>query len=425
MTETLNKLLLWTRQSLGTKAAMRVRFGWMLAHFLDNINFKVIKIAGTNGKGSVSSMLSACLHQEGLRVGLFTSPHLISATERFRINEQEVSTEELELIARDLEMKIKPLVEKKGAAYTPSFFEILILIGIQFFSKHNIEIAIFEAGVGGTNDAVSLLPDFLSLITSIGLDHQKQLGSELTEIAENKAGIAAAGTLLVQANIDSLPLAKIQQISKRKELNYLVSKDWIESLSTTKIKVHFGKESKVISPSLRGAFQLDNINMVVSAYEFLLNKGVLASWKGLQGLERVRWPGRFELLGQKPMWIIDAAHNEAAIKALINALNEMSGKAERVLVFGNSEEKDYTSWLDLIPQIAGEVYLIDAFYKAVAKEKLSKHLAKKLKVGLYSSLDETLASLKKTYPHKKIVITGSIFMIGKARKWIEANGLDE
>lgn len=428
MTETLQRLLEWTHDRLGAKAAMRQRFTWLLDQLIPSIGFPIIKVAGTNGKGSTSAMLSACLSEAGLKTALFTSPHLVSVTERFRINEKEIDGEELEKMAHMVETEIHQLVAKRGIAFTPSFFEVLILIALRLFSQKKVDIAIVEAGVGGHNDAVSLLPDYCALITSIGKDHQRQLGDSLGEIAGDKAGIASSGHLILNSAINPVLKKIIRQKALNREMSVQESTDYVKTMpggGQKKVEVFLEGKKYSLAPSLQGPYQMENLNLVLTTYAYLLQKRQISSWKGIYGLEKTVWPGRFEQMGQRPRWLVDAAHNEPGLKALVEALNRETKKEERILVYGNSEEKEYPVLAGFIPQLAGTALLVDDFYKAVPAGVLAGHIAKKVEIKAMNNLDEALALVKKMYSDKLIVVTGSIFMIGKARQWIQQYGLDK
>lgn len=421
----LSDLLQWTQARIGSKVLMQERFGYLLHYFFHEIDFPIIKVAGTNGKGSVCAMLSACLSEAGKKVGLFTSPHLIAPTERFRIGAEEILTSDLDQLAQQWSRRLQTWVHQHGPAYTPSFFESLLLIGLDYFTQKKIDIAIFEAGVGGENDAVSLLPDFFSVLTNVGMDHHRQLGNTLEAIAKDKAGIARSGTLIVNSRMEEKLKKIIRQRARENRVEVLESKNYIHPASDdNKICIEIGTDRVELAPSLKGTFQTENINLVLSAYQFLLEHGQLSSWIGISGLEKAYWPGRFEQLGTRPRWLIDAAHNEPGLSALKGALDSVSNKADRILIYGNSEEKDYPELLKLVPSLADEVYLVDDFYKAVPASILKKHLDPGIRILAPDTLPLALEHVQKYFPDHLIVVTGSIFMIGKARKWILQHGLD-
>jgi len=420
----IDELLLLTQSRIGKKTAMQKRFSLICAHFQSKINFQIIKVAGTNGKGSTSAMLSACLHAEGKNVGLFTSPHLLHVRERFIVNEVEIADNELDVIALEIKNWLDKFLEIHGMAFMPSFFEILILVAIEFFNRKKVEIAIFEAGVGGSNDATSLLPNILALITSIGLDHSAQLGNTVESVALDKAGIAGSNsTLIVQNSIPSHLKNIIKHHVELQNIEFQISKNYIQtfetSLTATFASVIINEEKLELHPSLKGNYQKDNLNLVIAAWEFLLKKGIVQHVKSLQAVSDTIWNVRFEVMNNNSIWIIDAAHNEPAIQVLIESLNQVSDKRERVLLLGISKEKDYKKILKLASKISDKVYLTDDFYKALSIQELEIEVSK---LELNNPRNGNLSELVTILNEKKkqiIVVTGSIFMIGKAREIIK------
>ena len=197
-TTTVWELLEWVTTEVPDRTRQTPRFTKLLAlnrHLLANM--PIIKVAGTNGKGSVCAMLEQSLVAAGKKVGLFTSPHLVDITERFKIHGRQVSPALLESYAKALQPVLFQFVKKNGAQDIPAFFEMLILLALQIFYDKGVDIAVFEAGVGGRNDATRLLPALCSVITTVGLDHQDRLGGSLEELAAAQAGLANAGTQLI------------------------------------------------------------------------------------------------------------------------------------------------------------------------------------------------------------------------------------
>ncbi len=418
----LTRLLKWCESRVNQKEAMKKRFSLYLDLLSDQINFDIIKVTGTNGKGSVAAMLSSCLTQSQKCVGLFTSPHLISVNERFRINDETVSIEEMEAVALQLEVLLKKKVSEAGSQFTPSFFEVLILIAILLFSKNGVEIAIFEAGIGGANDSTSLLPAVVSVITSIGLDHQKQLGETLEEIAIDKTGIAPTGTtLLVNSEIPEHLKAVIKAKAKGnavlvKESGAFISAYTFDLLQNHALATIDGRRFE-LEPSLPGYFQKQNLNLVIEVWLFLYNKGIVPNIEDISGVRFTKWEARFEVIRSKPTWILDAAHNPEAFAALIDSLNKVCSKDQRVLLFGNSEEKDFKTILKLIPAIADTIYFVDDFHKAIPKSVLSAH-CDRTAVGDSGdgTIENTIPLLMDRHPDNIIVAAGSIFMVGMVRE---------
>lgn len=418
----MTRLMKWCESRVSQKEAMKKRFSLYLELLSDQINFDIIKVTGTNGKGSVSSMLSSCLIQSKKCVGLFTSPHLISINERFRINDNTVSMEEMEAVAQQLEVLLKKKVLELGDRFTPSFFEVLILIAILLFSNNGVEIAIFEAGIGGANDSTSLLPAVVSVITSIGLDHQKQLGETLEEIAIDKTGIAPPGTtLIINSEIQDRLKAVIK--AKAKDNGVVVQESggfisvFISDLSQTRALAEINGQRFELEPGLSGYFQKQNLNLVIEVWLFLYHRGIVPNMEDISGVRFTKWVARFEIIRSAPLWILDSAHNPEAFEALIDSLNMVCPKDRRVLLFGNSEEKDFKTILKLIPSISDTVYFVDDFHKAIQQSVLSDHFdrASVRNIG-NSTIENAVHIIMDRHPDKIIVVAGSIFMVGLVRE---------
>jgi len=417
----LNRLLIWCSSRINQKEAMKSRFGLYLGLFQDKIKFDIIKIAGTNGKGSVAAMLSSCLIQEHKKVGLFTSPHLVSINERFRVDDVDVPMQEIEEAALEIELVLKKVVEEHGERYVPSFFDLLVLIALVVFHKHKVEIAVFEAGIGGENDATSLLPGLLSILTSIGLDHQKQLGETLAEIANDKAGIASRQTtLVVNSEIQDYLKEIIEKKAASNQVIVLESGSYIREFKTDLNGTHalasIADEQFELEPSLLGYFQKQNLNVIIEAWLFLKRVGKVKEIGSVLAVKKTKWNARFEVVKSGPTWILDAAHNQQAFESLINALKMIPFTQNRVLLFGNSEEKDFENILKLIPEIAEQAYFVDGFHKAIPQATLIDHCRQvSIMNPGHSDIAQTIDEISRKHLDKIIIVAGSIFMVGIVR----------
>ncbi|WP_298423438.1 cyanophycin synthetase [uncultured Kordia sp.] len=418
----LDELLNWCSNTISKKLPMKVRFDALLPLFTDKITFKIIKVAGTNGKGSTASMLASCLQYENTNVGLFTSPHLVSITERFRIKGVQVSLEEILDIVTELKPILYDFVAEKGAEYTPSFFEVLILIGIELFHKKGVEVAIFEAGVGGVNDSTSLLPNILALLTSVGLDHQEKLGETLEEVATNKTGIAnPETTLIINSKIPNFLQEIISTTAKLNHVKYLTSNNYITNrtndLYENKVTVHIEEASINLEPTLKGTFQKENLNLVIEACLFLKKIGVLKNIEAIKGVNTTQWEARFEVVGKNPVWILDAAHNPHALNALVESLDDVSTTQNRILLFGNSEGKDFQKMIALIPKISKTIYIVDSFHRAISQEIIAQQIDDSYVFNKGNgNIQDATEHIIRNHSDKTIVVAGSIFMVGEVRK---------
>lgn len=418
------ELLTFTAERIEGKTAMNKRFPVFIGHLLDSLETQqIVKVSGTNGKGSLCAMLESCLMHEGLRVGLFTSPHLSRTAERFRVNGVEISSDVLNFYAEKVLGIAQNVVETHGEPFTPSFFESLILIAIYFFYEQQVDFMILEAGIGGYNDATSLLPGKFSVITSIGMDHKKQLGDSLEAIAANKAGIASPNSFLILGADISPSLCKIVEDDVNAR-GITVRQASMEGLKTTfmelrkpmQIELTTNGRSMHYELSLLGHHQLLNFSTLVTLVKVLAQEKVVPNLDCLEGVKNARWTGRLEVRDIPPCFIIDAAHNEHGILALINSLNDLAPYSERLLLYGASTEKDYQLCLPHLSEIASRVYLVEGFYRAEKAAKIASKLPKNCNyVNSFSSPAQALAFFAKdtSYVKKFIVATGSIFMIGE------------
>ena len=274
-----------------------------------------------------------------------------------------------------------------------------------------------KAGVGGKNDATSLLPNIVSLITSIGKDHAAQLGNTLKEIAKDKAGIGQNdSTLIVQSAIDTQLLDIISKESQFQNTALLFSENYISKVNKDRLQLKIGAQTLEVNPKLQGHFQRQNLNLVIETWLFLFKNNLVNHLASIKGIEQTNWNARFEIIEGNPTFIIDAAHNEPALKVLIHSLDEFVSYKNRILVLGISKEKDIKKMSPLIGQIASEVYLTDDFYKSNTIEILKNSISN---ISILNQEEQTLTALidfiKKKHSNKTIIVTGSIFMIGKAR----------
>lgn len=384
---------------------------------------RVVKVAGTNGKGSLCAMLEACVEFEGLRAGLFTSPHLSRVTERFRVGGVEVSPEVLERHAEEVLRDVRRAVESRGEASTPSFFECLILIALRLFREERVDVAIFEAGVGGYNDAVSLLPGEFSAITSIGMDHRERLGDSLEAIAADKAGIASPDSYLIPGPDIPPTLRRIIEADAcaRGITVCRASLDCVRVIESglrrpTLVEVSDGGEVVRCELPLLGRHQVGNFATLVALVRVLARRGVVGGLRCLKGVGGTRWAGRLEVRDGQPSYVIDAAHNEQGVAALVASLSDLVPYSERVLLYGASAEKDYRAYLPRLPQLAPEVYLVEGFHRAERTSVIKPLLPGGCRVmRAFGSPEEAVKYFAASPSHRRkfIVAAGSIFMIGE------------
>lgn len=298
--------------------------------------FKSVHVAGTNGKGSTSSMLASILQESGLTVGLYTSPHLKDFRERIRINGEMISEEEVVLFVQ----KHQDFLEK----HSLSFFEMTVGMAFQYFAEKKVDVAIIEVGLGGRLDSTNVIHPILSVITNIGLDHVAILGSTLEEIASEKAGIIKPQTPVVIGEYT-------------KETKPVFVNKALEQQSP----IYFAQEIDLpfYVSDLKGNYQTKNIKTVQVAVQQLRKHFAITSLHEKNGFLKVQsnthFSGRWQVLGNHPYIVADTAHNREGLQETMQQLQTITYD-KFYFVFGVVNDKDLESIMDLLPQNAYYFY---------------------------------------------------------------------
>lgn len=312
-------------------------------------NLRVIHIAGTNGKGSVSAYIDSILRQAGYTTALFTSPHLVKINERFRINFKECSDEELILAW----CQVKSFMEKgeKQGLQPLTFFEILFLMGMIFFSQKEIDYCILETGLGGRLDATVLSDPVLSIITSISYDHMEILGDTIEKIAAEKAGIIKNGIPVVAVDEENGAFPVIERTAKEKKspVYGLKSQD-LTILKKYENKIDFSINSRYYKISnlkvkSYASYQVQNAALAAFAAHVLLPD--LAENVIRNGILEMFWAGRMEEIAENVY--VDGAHNPGAVRQIYNSLADSD--KEWLLLFAVCSDKDYTEMIRILGKI--------------------------------------------------------------------------
>jgi dihydrofolate synthase/folylpolyglutamate synthase len=382
-------------------------------------SFKSIHIAGTNGKGSTASMLASMLKHAGFKVGLFTSPHLVSFTERIRINDEEILEEEVVALAEE--------IKEKAGSINPTFFEVVTVMAFVYFKRKNVDWAVIETGMGGRLDATNVIKPQVSIITSISYDHKEFLGESIEEIAGEKAGIIKEGVPVVTAPQE--PPAMDVIIKRAEEMHskvHMFEKDFSADIKKHEpFKVLFDYSSETLSISeivvpLSGEYQAVNASLAIRAFELISKRDIESIVK--TGLRSLRWQGRLELIAENIL--IDGAHNPTAARELANTLRTDFLKDGRklVLIMGVMADKDIKGILSPLLPLADEVIFTAPDYgRAASPEELSNHA---LSLGFKS---KTAKSVKEAIDMTKgsnclVLITGSFYTIGEAKEALGMSG---
>ena len=309
-------------------------------------NYKTILISGTNGKGSTALTVKEILKNSNMHVGLFTSPFVVSFNDRIMINDRFISNAEI--------MHYLGILYQENNQYLAlnneeiPFFELTFLMSLMFFKDRNIDLGIFECGIGGKYDTVNILNPDVSIITSIGHDHMNVLGNTLDEILANKLGIARPNKPLLINNNEKL------LINNDIGFKLIDIHDSVKNIITNEKYTYFEFNNNTFKTALLGEYQAYNTALAISA-SYLINPKINADLINYS-LEYIYIPGRLEKVSSKPLIYLDGAHNKSAIKELTNNIKLFKNKKKLVCVFYALKDKDYQSMLNILNDYVDEYY---------------------------------------------------------------------
>lgn len=304
---------------------------------------KFIHIAGTNGKGSVLSFISTILKCAGYKVGRYISPTIFEYRERIQINGKAISKLELASFMTRIREAVQEMQEA-GLPH-PTAFEIETALGFLYFKEKNCDVVVLETGLGGRLDATNVIQTtILAVLTTISMDHMAFLGDTLAKIAGEKAGIIKNGCYVVSAQQNSEAMEVIRSVCREQKAHlYTVSEEQLKKEKHTLLKQTFTyKERKDIEISLLGFYQMKNAILALEAIEVLKQIGFQISEKVLRkGMLETEWPGRFTVIGKKPLFIVDGAHNEDAAKQLAKTIQFHFTNKRIIYIMGILKDKEY------------------------------------------------------------------------------------
>ena len=318
-------------------------------------SFPAIHIAGTNGKGSTSAMLAAILREEGLRVGLFTSPYIYSFGERMQINGVPIPDDAL---CRVIE-RIRPTVD--AMEDRPTEFELITAAAFVYFAEEKVDIAVVEVGMGGRLDATNVLPaPLLSIITGISLDHSAYLGDTVEAIAAEKAGILKRGSSCVCGMMEEAPGYVIAEAATSLDIYCGFASPEalrVHSISRRGCRFSYRRRRNLRIP-FAAAYQPRNAALVLDACDELRNRDFVISERSIRrGLRKVHWPGRFEYFSKKPTVVFDGSHNPEGIAAAYDAITSIY-RGKVLLLSGVMRDKDYAGMIGTLAPLTHRVFCV-------------------------------------------------------------------
>ena len=386
-----------------------------------------VHIAGTNGKGSTAAFLEAVLRRAGRRTGLYTSPHLERINERLRVDGKEIPDRAFARVFTGLHGTIERLLGEGRLRAHPTFFECVTAMALLYFAEEEVEVAVFETGLGGRLDATNLLVPAVSVITRVDFDHENFLGHSLREIAREKAGIIKPAVPLVLA--PQQDEARQVLLERARELGAPV----VEAAQSFRVECEVVENGRVvasvreaasgrllrIAPSLPGRFQLENALSAATAARALGARGVASGDSDLQeGIASAVWPGRIEKVQARPAVYLDGAHNPAAARALAGFLAEQFAGRRVLLVFGALRDKAVDEIAGILFPLAAEVIFTEpGTSRAISAGQLAEiagHHARRFEVvpRAAEALDRALG---RAGADDAVFVTGSLYLVGELR----------
>ena len=378
--------------------------------------YRIIHIAGTNGKGSVAHMLASCLQRCGYKVGLFTSPHLVDFRERIRVDGK--------MISRNYVMQWVADYQKKDLeGFEPSFFELVSTMAFDYFAKRNVNVAVIETGLGGRLDSTNIITPDVSVITNIGLEHQQFLGNTLEEITREKAGIIKHGQPVIVGRAEGVVREVLESEAKRLYSEIRFAQDKPEVLTAKHVgdvlrltTVNYG----TIECELTGDYQVENVNTVLTTLTFLKRLKYRIKLNALLDgfahvVENTGLMGRWMKLDENPMTICDSAHNVPGFQVVVRQLRLLRRNKLR-MVMGFMADKNVAGILELLPLDA-------AFYFTQATTSRSMKADQVLELAVqagfrearaFANVEEALAAARAdAAPDDIIYVGGSMYVLAE------------
>ena len=401
-------------------------------------NYLKVQVAGTNGKGSVCAFLDSICNEAGIRTGTYTSPHLISITERIRINGVDISKDEFARIANLVRETSEALLTDERLEYRPTFFEQMTAIALLAFAEADVKLAILETGLGGRLDATTAANADIVAITRIDLDHQEYLGNTIEEIAAEKAAIIHPGSIVIVADQDARAMevifgrchkfkieprlaSKISVFKKGKktsgnERDASLQSFQIAASSAFDIVSDTGKYIDVV-PGLRGEHQLENTKVAVLVAEALQDKFDISPQGIVAGLENSRHPGRLEF---SERYLFDGAHNLGGALALRAYIEEFVSQPI-TMIFGAMSGKDIPAMVETLFPLADTLILTKpANSRAMTAEELADQIPISVQPTdfiMTDSVNHAIAEAEsRTAANGLILVTGSLYLVGEVKK---------
>jgi len=390
-----------------------------------------IHVAGTKGKGSTAAMIASILTQSGYRTGLYTSPHLLSITERIQVDGTSITEGAFGRLVEVLKPEVEA-VNRSGGLSELTTFEILTALAFMYFKEMRVDYQVLETGLGGRLDATNVVKPEVCAITSISFDHMDVLGDTLTQIATEKAGIIKSAGIVVCSPQFPEAMETIEAVCRERGARLVrVGSDvtWQRQGFSTEgqaFTLRGMKGSYELEIPLLGEHQLENAATAVAVVEVFSELGAKVSPESIsRGLEQVNWPGRLQILHREPWVVVDGAHNADSARRLVKALERYFDFERLFLIFGASSDKNIPGIVAELVSFPGEIIVARSRHpRAVAPARLADEFSK---WGINPQMTENVESaielaLSQAGQGDLICATGSLFIVAEAMEYMLQRG---
>lgn len=427
---------LYDLQKFGTKLGLGNTRELLRLLGRPDVGRKYLHVTGTNGKGSVCAMAASVLTRAGRRTGLYTSPHLVSFTERMKVDGVEVSRDDVVALAR----RLKSVIEAGAPGLKPTFFEFTTAMAFDYFARSGAEAVVLEVGMGGRLDSTNVVEPLCTVITNVEMEHAEYLGDTIMHVAFEKAGIIKPGVPLVTSETRPEVVALLSD--RCGELGapmYLLGRDFdVKPAGSELGPAGFRQEFDYDGPGgvfqgltipFAGRHQLKNAALSVCSLSLMSERGLGVDRDAVyEGLAGAGWEGRLEVVSGSPLVVLDGAHNPASVASLADSIREyFAGRYSRlILVMGVLDDKDFDAMFGMLSPFAHEVIFTGAAYeRAVPPERLMEKAGKGRKgVSVAGTVAGGIrAALERADPGDMVLIAGSLYVVGEAKAFFAGSEL--
>ena len=408
------------RMKFGIKPGVR-RMEWMLER-LENPeqNINGIHVVGTNGKGSTVSYMRNALNHNGYTVGTFTSPYIETFNERISVDGTPIPDDDIVALV-EIVKPVSEALEAETDLGTATEFEIITMMMFIYFGKmHSVDYVIVEAGLGAKNDSTNVFQPIMTVLTSIGLDHTSILGDSLLDIAKDKSGVIKPGIPLVFSVKDDVSREYIHKVLEENHAKGIeLNRDIIMIPENGEFQFQYGTyDFQDIRLSMAGRHQKENASLAIAALIELHERGkAVLDWNlMIRAMEETTWPGRIEILSEDPLVIIDGAHNNEAVEALVETIGRQYPDREITVLFSAIEGKPLSTMVEKLEGIADAFSVTDFdFPKALPKEEIYD----KVKHPNRSMVDDHIQFIE-AFEGDILLVTGSLYFISEIKQHYNA-----